>query len=413
VLKDFVQFLSQPKEVRRMREILGGFQSAGSTVFLVGPKIELPEELSHKAVYFEIQLPTKVELQDVIKTTYQSLSKVKQIPVVLQQQDFDRLGEALRGLTLNQARQVMAYAMLENMSLDSGTIAKVLNKKASLIADDGLLEYYPAGTNNHALGGFARLKSWIQRAEAGFSAGAKELNLPAPKGVLLLGVPGCGKSLAAMVIAQEWSVPLLKLDAGRLFDRYIGESEKNFRRAIQTAESMAPCVLWIDEIEKAMSTTGGSDNDGGLSRRIFGSFLTWLQEKKEFVFVIATANEVDRLPPELLRKGRFDEIFFVDLPNSAERAEIFRIHIGRRNVNSDAFAIEPLAARSEGFSGAEIEQCIIAAAYRSLHEKKLFDTHLVLDEIASTHPLSHSRAQYISDLRDNYKSLFIDVSAPA
>lgn len=227
--------------------------------------------------------------------------------------------------------------------------------------------------------------------------------------MLLVGVQGCGKSLAAKVIAREWELPLLKLDAGRLFDKYIGESEKNFRRAIAVAESMAPAVLWIDEIEKGMAPGGGQDSDGGLSRRLFGSFLTWMQEKRAEVFVVATANDLSALPPELLRKGRFDEIFFVDLPEADERKSILAIHLRLRRQDPAAFDLPRLAAASSGFSGAELEQAVISALLQALQDGRSLDTDLVERELSATVPLSVSRAEDVERLRIFARERFVAV----
>jgi SpoVK/Ycf46/Vps4 family AAA+-type ATPase len=224
----------------------------------------------------------------------------------------------------------------------------------------------------------------------------------------MVGVQGCGKSLAAKCIARLWGLPLVKLDAGRLYDKYVGESEKNLRRAIDVAESMSPVVLWIDEIEKGFSPTGG-DQDGGLSKRIFGTFLTWMQEKKKEVFVVATANDIFSLPPEFLRKGRFDEIFFVDLPDPEERATIFEIHLSHRKQKPSAFDLGQLVVQSDGFSGAEIEQAVIAGLYRSLHEKRSLDTELLTRELRETVPLSISRREDIDRLRGMARERFVPV----
>ena len=264
--------------------------------------------------------------------------------------------------------------------------------------------------NRFHLGGFDRLKSWLERAQIGFTAEAQQLNLPAPKGILLVGVQGCGKSLAAKIIARQWKLPLLKLDAGRLYDKYIGESEKNFRRAVTLAESMAPVVLWMDEIEKAMPS-GSGDSDGGLSRRMFGALLTWLQEKRTEVFVVATANDLSSLPPELLRKGRFDEIFFVDLPNEKEREDIFNIHLNLRKQDPGMFDMARLAAAAAGFSGAEIEQAVIASLYRALHLKRSLDTELLLKELAETVPLYVSRREDRQRLRETARDRFVNVTS--
>ena len=260
------------------------------------------------------------------------------------------------------------------------------------------------------LGGFASLKSWLERAKVGFTAEAKALNLSPPRGLMLVGVPGCGKSLAAKAIAREWQLPLLKLDAGRLFDKFVGESEKNFRKAIEMAESLSPLVLWIDEIEKAMVADGGSgDADAGLSRRLFGAFLTWLQEKKQEVFVAATANNLRSLPPELLRKGRFDEIFFVDLPDQAEREAIWKIHLKLRKQDTTHFDLITIVTASDGFSGSEIEQAVVAALYRALHLKIPLTTDLLVKELADTVPLSVTRREDIDQLRAMAQGRFVNV----
>ena len=286
----------------------------------------------------------------------------------------------------------------------------ILTRKVQAIKDGGLLEYYPLEDNRFELGGFVNLKSWLERAKVGFTTEAKALNLTPPRGIMLVGVPGCGKSLAAKAIAREWGLPLLKLDAGRLFDKFIGESEKNFRKAIEMAESLSPIVLWIDEIEKAMAAGGGSgDADAGLSRRLFGAFLTWLQEKKQDVFVAATANNLSALPPELLRKGRFDEIFFVDLPDKDERTAIWKIHLSLRKQTSTGFDLQKVVDASEGFSGSEIEQAVVAALYRALHRKQPLTTELLIEELSHTVPLSVTRSEDVQQLRASAQGRFVNV----
>ena len=256
-----------------------------------------------------------------------------------------------------------------------------------------------------------RARGWLRDRRRSFGAEARDFGLPTPRGLLLLGVQGCGKSLTAKVVAREWRLPLLKLDAGSLFDKYLGESEKNLRKAISQAEGMAPAVLWIDEIEKGLAPSGGSgDGDGGVSRRMFGTFLTWLQEKRADVFVVATANDLQALPPELLRKGRFDEIFFVDLPDPSEREGILRIHLRLRKQDPDDFDLAALVAASEGFSGAEIEQATIAGLYRALHDRKPLTTELLLAEMRETVPLSVSRREDVARLRALARERFVPVS---
>ena len=285
----------------------------------------------------------------------------------------------------------------------------MVDRKAALLGQDGLLEYFPAEENSFELGGFGRLKTWLERARVGFSTEAAELGLPPPRGILLAGVQGCGKSLAAKAIAREWRLPLLKLDAGRLYDKYHGESEKNLRRAIALAEAMAPTVLWIDELEKSFASFGSSELDSGTSQRIFATLLSWLQEKKKPVFVVATANDVFRLPPELMRKGRFDELFFVDLPDDAERRAIFEIHLRRKRQDVARFDLATLVRASAGMSGAEIEQAVVSGLYRALHEKRALDGAILAEELASTVPLSRTRAEDVARLRELAQGRFVPV----
>jgi hypothetical protein len=408
-LKDFSRHLDDAATARQLRETAQSFAASGrSTIVLTGETIRLPAEIEHKTVRCDLALPDVGELRRVVESVVKSIRSSRKIEVDLRGQDLEDYLRALRGLTLNQARQAVAYSLLEDGKLSAGDVQGVLGRKAQMIRDGGLLEYYPADDNRHQLGGFANLKAWLERSRMGFSREARIFNLRPPRGILLVGVQGCGKSLAAKFVAREWRLPLLKLDAGRLFDKYIGESEKNFRKAIALAESMAPVVLWIDEIEKGLTPAGG-ESDGGLSRRLFGSFLTWLQEKKDEVFVTATANDLSLLPPELLRKGRFDEIFFVDLPESDERRQILAIHLGLRNQDAASFDLKRLVEASEGFSGAELEQAVIAALYGALHRRQALTTDLLADEMRQTLPLSVSRREDVEALREMARGRFASV----
>jgi SpoVK/Ycf46/Vps4 family AAA+-type ATPase len=332
------------------------------------------------------------------------------VQVDLSRDDAQHLIQALAGLTLQQTRTVIAQAIVDDGKLTPLDIDQVIRAKGEIIDRGGLLEFFPLEDNHFELGGFARLKEWLANARTGFTAEAKALNLQAPKGVLFAGVQGCGKSLAAKFIAREWKLPLLKLEAGRLYDKYVGESEKNFRRATTVAQAMAPVVLWIDEIEKAFASTTAADADGGLSQRLFGSFLTWLQEKEDGVFVVGAANDVNRLPPELLRKGRFDEIFFVDLPSGTERETIFAIHLRSRKQDVARFDLKQLASASEGFSGAEIEQAVIASLYCTLRTKEPLTTEALLDALRTTVPLSVARREDVERLRRFSEGRFTPVA---
>ncbi len=430
-LKDLAPHLQDPAVCRQLREVAAAYSRSRATCVLTGQPIALPLDLEKLAVRLDLKLPDREELQSMLRGLLQSLGP-RTIPRIrsttLAQsilssisetraadkgpttQESDAILRALQGLTLHQARQVIAQCIVERGTLSAEDLQTILKRKVQAIKDGGLLEYYPLEDNRFELGGFTNLKSWLDRAQVGFTAEAKSLNLTPPRGILLVGVPGCGKSLAAKAIAREWKLPLLKLDAGRLFDKFVGESEKNFRKAIEMAESLSPIVLWIDEIEKAMVAGGGSgEADAGLSRRLFGAFLTWLQEKKQDVFVVATANDLSSLPPELLRKGRFDEIFFVDLPDDAEREAIWKIHLGLRKQDSTQFDLGKIVSASDGFSGSEIEQAVVAALYRALHQKTPLTTDLLIEELTHTIPLSVTRREDIDALRQTAKDRFVNV----
>ena len=408
LLKDLVRHLEDPATARIFRDTARHCAQSRSTLIVTGASLSFPPDLDHLVARFDLALPGPKEIEGVVTAVLESLKQRQYIEVEVSREDMDELVRALQGLTLNQARQAVARAVLEDGALTSADVQGVLDNKARMLGEDGLLEYFPAEDNPFEVAGMGRLESWLARARMGFSAEAQALNLSPPRGILLVGVQGCGKSLAAKCIARKWRLPLLKLDAGRLYDKYMGESEKNLRRAIQVAESMAPAVLWIDELEKSFAS--GGEMDGGASQRIFATLLGWLQEKREEVFVVATANDVLKLPPELLRKGRFDEIFFVDLPDAEARAEIFRIHLGHRQQDPERFDLAFLAESTEGFSGAEIEQVVTVGLYGSLHAKRPLDTTALLQEIGQTVPLSVSRREAISELRAMASERFVPVS---
>ena len=431
-LKDFAPHLQEAAVARQLREVSQQFTRSRATCVLTGDPVTLPLDIDKLAVRLDLHLPDREELQSVLETVLKSLgsrtaSRTLRPEAMAQSMltsrtegnsptdrpsadEREAILRALRGLTLNQARQVITQCVVGDGTLSADDVQTILHRKVQAIKDGGLLEYYPLEDNRFELGGFTNLKSWLNRAKTGFTAEAKALNLTAPRGIMLVGVPGCGKSLAAKAIAREWQLPLLKLDAGRLFDKFIGESEKNFRKAIEMAESLSPIVLWMDEIEKAMAAGGGSgDADAGLSRRLFGAFLTWLQEKKQDVFVVATANNLSLLPPELLRKGRFDEIFFVDLPDDEERGQIWSIHLRLRKQDLQQFDLIKIVSASDGFSGSEIEQAVVASLYRALYHKTPLTTDLLIEEMNQTVPLSVTRREDIDQLRTMAQGRFVSV----
>ncbi|NJN30042.1 MAG: AAA family ATPase [Synechococcales cyanobacterium RM1_1_8] len=407
LLKDLHPHLKDPTVVRQFREVSQRFAQSHASMVLTGPSLDLPPELDAEAVFYNLELPNREELYEALQAVVRSLNTKQEIKLDLEAADLGAVLQALQGLTLNQARQVIAYAALTDNSLSKDDLAEIQARKIQFLQEGGLLEYFPAEDNASDIGGFQVLKDWLARAKLGFSSQAQSLNLSPPKGIMIVGVQGCGKSLSAKVTARNWGLPLLKLDAGRLYDKYVGESERNFRKATQTAESMAPVVLWIDEIEKSFAQ--GQSMDSGTSRRLFGSFLTWLQEKRADVFVIATANDISELPPELMRKGRFDEIFFVDLPNAESRATIFHIHLSRRKQQPEQFDLPLLVEATAGFSGAEIEQAVVAGLYRSLHLDVSLNTAILQAEISSTVPLSISRKEDVARLRQMAAQRFVSV----
>lgn len=431
-LKDLAPHMQDPPVARQLRDVADVFSRSHATCVITGHLISLPPDVEQLTVRLDLQLPDRDELNTMLENLLRSLGpkllprhlrtvpSAQRLPGSLGNSPSTGRGpsaaereailRALKGLTLHQARQAVTQCLVEDGSLSAHDVQTILKRKVQIIKDGGLLEYYPLEDNRFDLGGFSTLKAWLSRAKVGFSDEAKALNLTPPRGIMLVGVPGCGKSLSAKVIAHEWQLPLLKLDAGRLFDKFIGESEKNFRTAIVTAESLSPIVLWIDEIEKAMVAGAGSgEADAGLSRRLFGAFLTWLQEKTHEVFVVATANDLSSLPPELLRKGRFDEIFFVDLPDANEREAIWNIHLGLRKQGSKRFHLPTVVNASKGFSGSEIEQAVVAALYRALHQHTPLTTDLLLEEIQQTMPLSVTRREDIEALRRMAQGRFVNV----
>ncbi|MDQ8043790.1 MAG: AAA family ATPase [Solirubrobacteraceae bacterium] len=412
VMRDLRPSLGDPEVSRNLRDLLDHFDRSPrrSTVIILGSHPELPSELRDRIVTLPLGLPTDEEYGATLNAVSQSLILSRSANVSLSPLDANQVVSALRGLTLEQARQALAQAAVEDGVLDLADVPRLVDLKARTIGSGGLLEYYPPGDNDASLGGFARLRGWLGRAQVGFSAEARALNLPEPKGVLLTGVQGCGKSLAAKAIARAWSMPLLRLDAGRLYDKYIGETEKNLRRSLEIAESLAPAILWIDEIEKALATGGSDSADGGVSQRQLGTLLTWMAESKSGVFLVATSNDAFRLPPELLRKGRFDELFFVDLPTADERTEILTIHLRARRQDPATVDLAQLSAATDGFSGAELEQVVVGTLLGSLQRHAPADTAAYIAEANATVPLSRSRAEDIARLRAMAVGRFVPVA---
>ncbi|MGH7554799.1 MAG: AAA family ATPase [Longimicrobiales bacterium] len=384
----------------RIKEATLEFGKRAGAIVAGGVGLELPEALRRLSARVSLPGPAGHEYRDLMQRLLRDLGQRMKVHVELAAGDEQRLLTNLEGLTLLEAEKVLTKAIVEDGKLTHDDIAHVIAVKKEIVEREGVLEYYPVEESLDQIADLAGLKEWLSKRSHIITARDKAtaFGLSFPKGVLLIGVPGCGKSLCAKAVAMEWRLPLLKLDPGALYNKYIGETEKNFRRAMQTAERLAPCVLFIDELEKAFAT-GGSD-DGGVSQRVLGTFLAWMQDRKSDVFTVATANDVSRLPPEFLRKGRFDEVFFVDLPDAESRHAIFDIHLRKRSQNPSAFDLQGLVAASEGFSGAEIEQVIVSALYSAFAGSGALDTKLILSEVAGTRPLSHTMAERVHGLRE-------------
>lgn len=391
IAHDLHVHLGDPTAQRLLRDLVPKLASQGATLVLTGSQVTLPEAIDAEAVRVPVALPDEAEIRTAL------VALVATTGAHADQDVLDRAVDALRGLTLNQARQAAAAALV-NGALDASDVATLTERKVRAIAEGGLLELYPPQDNGARLAGMAGLKAWLERAAVAFSPQARQLNISPPRGILLAGVPGCGKSLAAKHIARSWGRPLLKLDAASLYDKYVGESERNLRTALDLAQTLAPIVLWIDEIEKGLAV-GGGDEGGAVARRMLGTLLTWMQERAADVFVVATCNDLTVLPPELQRKGRFDEVFFVDLPTPPERAAIFATQLALRRQPKERYDLRSLAMASAGFSGAEIEQAVVAGILRGLHAKRAPDTDTVLAEIRATVPLSRSRPEAIDAIR--------------
>ena len=397
IFKDLHPFIDGPVITRWLRDAIASFKGSDKAIILMSPLQTLPIELEKEVVVLDYPLPNLNELNQVL-----SARLAKNRTNRLNTETREKLLKAALGLTQDEAEKVYRKAQVKAGQLTESEVEIVLSEKKQLIRRNGILEYIEEDETLDSVGGLEELKGWLQQRSNAFTERAREYGLPQPKGMLILGVPGCGKSLIAKTTSRLWGLPLLRLDMGRVYDgSTVGRSEANLRSALKTAESISPVILFIDELDKAFAGGGGSgDSDGGTSGRIFGSFLTWMQEKKSPVFVMATANRVERLPGEFLRKGRFDEIFFVDLPSSAERRDIFRIHLGKRRSEIDRFDIEQLTKVSDGFSGAEIEQAIIAAMYDAFAQDREFTQLDIIAAIKATLPLSRTMTEQVTALRD-------------
>ncbi|MUL37447.1 AAA family ATPase [Gloeocapsopsis dulcis] len=398
IFKDLHPFIDSPATTRWLRDAIASFKGTQKTIILMSPLQQIPIELEKEVVVLDFALPDMTELNDVLSRQLEQ-SRNRKLSTAAR----EKLLKAALGLTRDEAEKVYRKAQVYTKGqLTENEVDIVLSEKKQLIRRNGILEFIEEDETLEAVGGLEELKRWLKQRSNAFTERAREYGLPQPKGMLILGVPGCGKSLIAKTTSRLWGLPLLRLDMGRVYDgSMVGRSEANLRNALKTAESISPAILFIDELDKAFAGgTGSADSDGGTSSRIFGSFLTWMQEKTSPVFVMATANRVERLPGEFLRKGRFDEIFFVDLPNAEERKEIFHIHLVKRKRDISRFDLEQLAKVADGFSGAEIEQALIAAMYEAFAQDREFTQLDIIAAIKATLPLSRTMTEQVTALRD-------------
>lgn len=406
LLEDFYPDLTEdkPRMIKTFRNI--ALQNAqGKTLILSQPFLQLPKELEKDVHILDLPFPN---FED-IKAIYKKVCDTHNIPNA--DNPNNELIESALGLTIMEAEKAFALAYIENESLTGAEVPLIIREKENIIKKSGYLEYYHPKEEMKDVGGLANLKDWLTKRGRGFDKGAKDFGLTYPRGILLLGIPGTGKSLTAKAVGNLWHFPLLRLDMGKIFGGIVGESEKNIREALNIAEAIAPSILWIDEIEKGMSGISSSgSSDGGTTARVLGTFLTWMQEKEKPVFVVATANDISQLPPELLRKGRVDEIFFVDLPTEKEREEIIKIHLKKKNRKSENFNTNELAKESKGFSGAELEEVIKEALFQAYDEEKEITNEHILEAIGKTFPLSRTMHETISKMRLWAKSRAVSAS---
>jgi len=387
------------KPQRIVRDMISRFEKTDRTLVMIDNDDVLPDVIRAYAKPFEISYPGEQELMDIIRGTLKQIHQKSPVEIGITKSGLETIVRNLRGLTRRQAERIIADAITHDQRFSDSDINTIISNKRRMIQRGGLLEYVETPLTLEQIGGMKQLKRWLKMRKDTFTKEATQFGLKAPRGVLMLGVQGAGKSLCAKAIATAWHQPLLRLDPGTLYASFIGESERNLREALRQTEMMSPVILWIDEIEKAFASAASRSADGGLSQRMFGTLLTWLQERQAPVFVVATANDIEALPPELLRKGRFDEIFFVDLPSAATRREIFAIHLKKCNREPEQFDLAALGQASDGYSGSEIEQCILSALHEAFANKEKLGTEQIISALGASPPLSVTMAEKVAMLR--------------
>ncbi|MCW8936065.1 MAG: AAA family ATPase [Gammaproteobacteria bacterium] len=395
ILLDFNPYLKDPVNIRLLKEIAMIFDGNKGKIILLSHLLNLPDNLQSMSCNFSLNLPSAKVLEKIIRDEAQKWQASENQRVRTDRETLDRLIQNLSGLTHRDSKRLIRNAIIDDGAITESDLPDVMQAKYKLLNRDDVLSFEFETAHFSELAGMKKLKNWLKQRQSIFTQDT-ETKLDVPKGILLLGVQGCGKSLAAKTVAGIWGVPLLRLDFGRLYDKYVGETEKNLRQALHTAEVMSPCVLWIDELEKGIAS--GND-DQGTSKRLLGTLLTWMAEKSARVFIVATANQIDALPPELIRKGRLDEIFFVDLPDTLNRSQIFKIHFDKREINYSEIDFNRVAEASKGFSGSEIEQAVVSAIYSCRATDAQINTEIILQEINNTRPLSVVMAEQIQNLR--------------
>ena len=393
LLKDFNRFLTDLSISRKIRNISRILKLQPKTIIIIGSDLNIPKELQDLITLLPFELPSEQEIQQEL------LRLINSLDIKLDAQFVQNLVKACQGLSLERIRRVLSKIIATYKTIDKNSINILLSEKKQIISQTDILEYTTVNEKIKNLGGLNYLKDWLEKRQTAFSIQASNYGLPTPRGLLLVGIQGTGKSLTAKAIANEWQLPLLKLDVGKLFGGIVGESESRLRQMIKLTEVISPCILWIDEIDKAFNNTE-STGDSGTSKRVLGTFISWLSEKTKPVFVIATANNIELLPLEIIRKGRFDEIFFLDLPKEEERKEIFKIHLKEFRPNSwKSFDYSKLAELSESFSGAEIRQTIIEGMYHAFYEKREVTTNDICLALNEAIPLAHLESEQMTKLK--------------
>jgi len=402
VLKDFHRHMDNPVVIRRLRDVGQKFSANRRTLVLTAPAIEMPPELASLVEFVDLPLPDRRRLREIIGETFKRMSGTHTLKLQIDASGVDAMAGNLSGLTEEAAERTISQAVVGRLALSADCITDVLDAKKALLKRSEMLEFVDSTDTMANVGGLDNLKQWLQQRRGAWDEGAAQFGLDAPKGVIILGVQGCGKSLCARAVAGEWKLPLVKFDTAAVYDKFIGETEKRIQKVFRVAEGLAPCVLWIDELEKVFAGSGpdSASADAGVSSRLLASFLSWMQERKPAVFVAATCNNVTVLPPELIRKGRFDELFFVDLPSETERRQVFAIQLAKRKRNPADYDLGKVAKAAQGFSGAEIESAVQTALYAAFAAKRELSNEDLLTALSSTVPLSITRAEEIGELRE-------------